>query len=519
MFKSYSHNAMKIRLRLKSTLTIHNNTNTQIDQSETIIQSPIVSYIIQSSIVQCHTEIETIIQSPIVLSQTVIHSQIIPSETVIQPPIVPSQNDAHSPIIPSETETVIQPPIIPSQNDVHSPIILSKNVIQPPIVSHQTEQMKVPDNVTHKDVSLLEIIEIEDIKPIILPQHSQSLSEQTLKQNMEKILKYQELPLYKQKSQQWLDQRNNYLTASTIAAALGLMGKVARDNLLIGKVSNGTINSFNGNIATHWGNKYEPVANHVYAYRNNVKIYDFGMVTNDKYPFLGVSPDGITPYRMLEIKCPWSRVIDGKIKTEYYHQMQEQMAICEFDNCDFLECKFIEVSENQFWDDFYYYDRKDNINHEKGIIISYINVVNEEIEYMYSPIEHYHDIDDMKNWENQTIKNLLNDTNTIFLNESYWYMMKYNCQLVRRDPLWITEYYPVLQKFWDEVTHYRKVGINSLLEKINKDKLIENGNSDSDQDLPITNFINTRQPNSKSIITSKVTPSKNKVNGGKRCLL
>ena len=84
------------------------------------------------------------------------------------------------------------------------------------------------------------------------------------------------------------------------------------------------------------GNKFEPVANGIYSYRNQVVIYGFGMITNQKYPILGISPDGITHIGMIEIKCPWSRIIDGKIKTEYYHQMQEQMAVCEIDQCDFL---------------------------------------------------------------------------------------------------------------------------------------------------------------------------------------
>ena len=286
--------------------------------------------------------------------------------------------------------------------------------------------------------------------------------------NLEKIHKYQQLPKYKQKSQQWLDQRNDYLTASTIAAAIGIVGTAAKNNLLIGKVSNGKISSFNGNTATHWGNKYEPVANGVYSYRNQIKIYDFGMVTNPKYPILGVSPDGITESRMLEIKCPWSRVIDGKIKTEYYHQMQEQMAVCEFDQCDFLECRFIETNDTCFWDDFDYYDPKENINREKGIIIQYINLKEIEIDYLYSPIEYYNDSNQMKEWHQHNISQMLHSDDQIYLGETYWYLAKYNCQLVESDPTWITTYYPILQQFWDQVIYYRKMGIEHLLEHLRK---------------------------------------------------
>lgn len=312
----------------------------------------------------------------------------------------------------------------------------------------------------------------------------------TTDQNMEKIMKYQKLPHYKQKTTEWFNQRNNYLTASTIATAIGLTGKVAQNNLLINKASNGTITDFSGNEATFWGTKYEPVANSIYAHRNNVIIYEFGLITNDKYPCLAVSPDGITQYRMLEIKCPWSRIINGKIKTEYYHQMQNQMAVCEFDSCDFLECKFIEVNENQFWDDFYYND-PNNSNTEKGIIISYINVESQEVEYIYSPIEHSQNEDDMKQWRQQTIDKLFDDTNRIFIGESYWYLMIYSCQLVKCDPQWIIQYYPILQAFWDKILYYRQVGIDELLNKIKDEK-----QPHIDEDvIPITNYFSPIQEN------------------------
>jgi len=336
-------------------------------------------------------------------------------------------------------------------------------LVQPEMTLVQPEMTLVQPEMTlvQPEMTLVQP-EMTLVQPEVVTTNSESF--------MSKLKRFQSMPCYKQKSQQWLAQRNNYLTASTIAAAIGVLGVVARNNLLLNKVSNGLCNGFNGNVATHWGNKYEPVANGIYSYRNNVEIYDFGMITNDKYPILGISPDGITETAMLEIKCPWSRVIDGKIKTEYYHQMQEQMAVCEFDKCDFLECRFEEITEKCFWDDFYYYDEQENNNREKGIIISYINISEGDSEYLYSPIECYQNLDKMKEWEKFTIENLLRNKNTIYLNESYWYLIKYNCQIVNRDPYWISEYYPVLQKFWEEVEYYRKIGVDKLMEKIKPHK-------------------------------------------------
>ena len=317
------------------------------------------------------------------------------------------------------------------------------------------------------------------------------------------------MPFYKQKSQQWLDQRNNYLTASTIAAALGAIGPVARQNLLLNKASYGKVNPFYGSCATHWGTKYEPVANHIYAMRNHAKIYDFGMITNEKYPILGISPDGILLDRMLEIKCPYSRIIDGKIKVEYYHQMQEQMTVCDYDQCDFLECRFTEVSQENFWEDFYFdgglslpplprsghgssskgvsSQKKGNDEYpmEKGIIMACLNINESEIEYIYSPIELYQNREQLQQWEQDTLKTLSTDHTRIFIQESYWNLVKYHCQLVKRDPSWIEISYPILEKFWQEVLHYRKVGVDRLIAKIERQK-----EKEAEDNLPDIHLMN-----------------------------
>jgi hypothetical protein len=166
--------------------------------------------------------------------------------------------------------------------------------------------------------------------------------------------------------------------------------------------------------------------------------------------------------------------------------MQEQMAVCEFDKCDFLECSLREVSEGQFWDDFYYIDETNNIDRERGVIILYIDLAEGDMEYMYSPIEYYDDINKMKEWETTTIDHMLHDPTKIYLQRSYWYLAKYNCQLVKRDPHWIRQYYPILKKFWDEIVHYREVGIDSLIksQKKEEEEVIEEEEPDEPINVP-----------------------------------
>lgn len=287
--------------------------------------------------------------------------------------------------------------------------------------------------------------------------------------HQEKIKLFNKMPKYPQRSNEWKEQRKNYLTASTIASALGISGKVARYNLLMSKVTG--ISVFNGNVYTHWGNKYEPIANELYSLINNTKIHEFGMITNENYPILGVSPDGICDNgRMLEIKCPYSRVINGDIKKDYHHQMQEQMVVCDYDECDFLECKFIEIDNEEYIKsntDNKLFNITDGINiltdintiFTFGIVIAY--VCDEEccIEYSYSSIKH--NFIEQKIWYD----NMLTELGDRYLYKTYWKLEKYNQQLVKRDKNWIIKNYPILIDFWKEVLDKRIIHQNQSVEE------------------------------------------------------
>ena len=70
------------------------------------------------------------------------------------------------------------------------------------------------------------------------------------------------------------------------------------------------------------GIKFEEVATKIYEKRNNVEITEFGCLPHSFIPYFGASPDGICSIksenknfvgRMLEIKCPKSRIITGFI--------------------------------------------------------------------------------------------------------------------------------------------------------------------------------------------------------------
>ena len=106
------------------------------------------------------------------------------------------------------------------------------------------------------------------------------------------------------------------------------------------------------------GVKYEDVAISIYEKRNRVNVKEYGCIPHPTIPFLGASPDGICYYdsenkeyigRMLEIKCPKSRKLNGFVPEYYLAQVQGQLEVCDLEYCDFLECNIEEVSEQDFF--------------------------------------------------------------------------------------------------------------------------------------------------------------------------
>ena len=94
----------------------------------------------------------------------------------------------------------------------------------------------------------------------------------------------------------------------------------------------------------------------------------------DNFNFLGASPDGINNQkdsplfgRIFEIKNVYNRFINGIPKEEYWIQMQIQMENCNLDLCDFLETRFIEYTENDFY--------KDTIHYYKGVILHFLKLI------------------------------------------------------------------------------------------------------------------------------------------------
>ena len=129
------------------------------------------------------------------------------------------------------------------------------------------------------------------------------------------------------------------------------------------KFSNQSLNS-----PLHWGVKYEEISIQWYQLEHGGIIDDFGCVPHPTLSCLVASPDGINTDpssnhygRMLEIKNIVNREINGNPKMEYWIQTQLQMEVCNLNECDFLETRFIEYdSKEDFEQDGTFTETKDN---------------------------------------------------------------------------------------------------------------------------------------------------------------
>ena len=321
---------------------------------------------------------------------------------------------------------------------------------------------------------------------IIETLHKLYLKRNTITEN---VVKLKQLVLPEQRSQEWYDIRENLLTASSLADALGKGHFQTRDDLLISKTCKDP-KPFEMNHIMQWGVKYEPVATEFYEKLNNLRIVEFGLIPHPELKEFGASPDGICDVgspngyegRMLEIKCPPKRAFTEEVPIHYWMQMQGQLEVCDLEECDFLQVKLEEyVDVGEYEKDLYYTDKlvhgktKDGL--PKGLVIAYRlkypNSDKYDIEYKYSPWGA--SLDEVGNWKDTTIKELnetYSQSDKIFslYEVKWWKITRYECTLVRRDREWWLSTVPEIIKFWKEVVHYREVGNEEVQKRIDSRK-------------------------------------------------
>ena len=155
-----------------------------------------------------------------------------------------------------------------------------------------------------------------------------------------------------QRTTEWYSQSKTLLTASEFSNILGSTRAVAAIALKKAapvSLSTDTACSTTAMTPFSWGIRFEPVVKQVLTAMWECEIVEVGRFIHPVDSRLAASPDGILRAaldparigRLLEIKCPVSRGINGSIPFDYWCQMQVQMEVTGIDECEYVEMKIV----------------------------------------------------------------------------------------------------------------------------------------------------------------------------------
>ena len=304
----------------------------------------------------------------------------------------------------------------------------------------------------------------------------------------EKINYIKNVPQPEQRTKEWFEMRNNMITASSGATALGENPYEKVDGFIMEKVFG---REFMDNEFVHHGKKYESIATMLYEHLKNQKVDEYGLIQHPKISFLGASPDGIcSKYsldgdknlknygRMVEIKCPARRKInmEGEIDDHicphyYWVQVQLQLECCDLEYCDFWQCEIKEYTTIEEW------MKPVETNHRMeqnipapieeewtyGFVLQYKmdnykkrNDTDKEVfcsKYIYTN-NHLGDYQ-----AKILMANRMKKENSIpgftFDKILYWRITNSHCCEIARDRKWFADKFPIFKNVWSKICYLR----------------------------------------------------------------
>lgn len=271
---------------------------------------------------------------------------------------------------------------------------------------------------------------------------------------------------HEQQSSEWYETRKNKFTASSMWKIF--KSESSRNSIIYEKCASKPKQQYYGG-PMEWGNKYENVTIMLYEHLYSTTVGNFGCITHKDYPFIGASPDGIvtdstSPLygRMLEIKNIVNREITQIPKEEYWIQMQIQMEVCELESCDFVETRFKEYTEEEFYSDF---------KHDYRGVILYFSKKNKEDDdedaykphYEYYPLSSDYSQEEINAWIVE--KEELHRETYILYNKYYYYLEEYSCVVVQRNRKWFNSCISEIIDTWNTVLKERETGYDHRASK------------------------------------------------------
>lgn len=247
-----------------------------------------------------------------------------------------------------------------------------------------------------------------------------------------------------QRTTEWHQKRGEMLTASEIFKACVDSTPAMKHEIIMSKLAPRSSEG-SGARSLIWGTRFEQIAKDIYCFQNpGLQIVDTTCIPHPDYPFLGASPDGILRCfdkthplhnRLIEIKCPISRVVDGTVSNAYMCQMQLQMECTRISKCEFVEFKFKDLTYTEWVDSIAQYKSFFAVSDTGSVIY-----------------KHFNDTRTVPEWRSEVINN--NEDYRIF----YWELATVSHQTIEHNPSWILKNIESFKSTWELVLQYRAAG-------------------------------------------------------------
>ena len=278
---------------------------------------------------------------------------------------------------------------------------------------------------------------------------------------------------YPQRSPEWYQHRKTMITASEFGK-LQMKPKICEQ---IYQRKQNPVTKQLTNAAILWGVMFEPVATMLYERIHNVTLGEYGLIPHaSPHVRVGASPDALVETEssgkygfLVEIKCPYSRTINGLPSETYWEQMQMQLECCNLDYCDFWE-----VSFRMEWEGYEIAPHTENwLEKNYNIILSrhteqkaqipYVGVVIEcekdnKKEYFYSSLYHIEELQQRNTyesivaWKSSVVDKVIAQDDLVYITTKYWSVNTSSLITVPRNKHWFYQIaLPRINYYWTYV--------------------------------------------------------------------
>lgn len=194
--------------------------------------------------------------------------------------------------------------------------------------------------------------------------------------------------------------------------------------------------------AFDWGIRFEPVVKQIYEHKYQACIKELGRLHHQEDNRCTASPDGLIysslnderTGRLIEIKCPVTRELDGSVPKDYYAQIQLQLQVTGLKLCDYVEAVFGSKYNNL--------QQKEGPGLYNGFIavIRYSEIKgDQEFYYVYSPL----------NCDDSWMPEIKEDEEIVEITP--WRLLQWSEQVVTKNEDWWNSLKPMIDRFWEDV--------------------------------------------------------------------